>query len=92
MWTKISLPPSSGVIKPKPFVWLKNLTTPKAILYGLGLIALAIASVPYSSQIIKPAFASSEVHKIALCEKDGLFCANITKHGGYNYLRIINYD
>ena len=37
----------------------KNLTTPKAILFGLGLIALAIASVPYSSQIIKPAFALS---------------------------------
>ena len=71
---------------------MKNLSTPQSILFGLALIALAIASVPYSSKIVKPAFASSEVHKIALCEKDGLFCASITKHGGYNYLRIINYD
>ena len=31
---------------------MKNLTTPKAILFGLGLIALAIASVPYSSNIM----------------------------------------
>src|SRR5690606_4124981 len=28
MWTKTSLPPSSGVIKPKPRAWLKNLMTP----------------------------------------------------------------
>ena len=39
---------------------MKNLTTPQAILFGLGLIALAIASVPYSSKIIKPAFAMSK--------------------------------
>ena len=38
---------------------MKNLTTPKAILFGLGLIALAIASFPYSSKIVKPAYASS---------------------------------
>ena len=36
---------------------MKNLTTPKAILFGLGLIALAIASLPYSSNITKPAMA-----------------------------------
>ena len=38
---------------------MKNLTTPQAILCGLGLIALAIASVPYSSKIVKPAYAAS---------------------------------
>ena len=38
---------------------MKNLTTPQAILCGLGLIALAIATVPYSSTIIKPAYAAS---------------------------------
>tara|TARA_B100000029_G_scaffold452366_1_gene477540 strand:+ start:52 stop:258 length:207 start_codon:yes stop_codon:yes gene_type:complete len=55
---------------------MKNLTTPKAILFGLGLIALAIASVPYSSQIIKPVFASSDkVHKIAICDLSGNRCA-----------------
>ena len=58
---------------------MKNLTTPKAILFGLGLIALAIASVPYSSQIIKPAWASSgEVHKIAICEVSGNKCAEMS--------------
>ena len=56
---------------------MQNLTTPQAILCGLGLIALAIASVPYSSTIIKPAYASNGVHKIAICEPDGSLCARI---------------
>ena len=60
---------------------MKNLTTPKAILFGLGLIALAIASVPYSSQIVKPAFASNKVHKIAICDSYGSKCAVITDKG-----------
>jgi len=54
---------------------MKNLTTPQAILYGLGLIALAIASVPYSSKIVKPAYANNGVHKIALCKQRGEKCA-----------------
>ena len=40
---------------------MKNLTTPKAILCGFGLIALAIASVPYSSQIVKPAYENDRL-------------------------------
>ena len=40
---------------------MKNLTTPKAILFGLGLIALAIASFPYSSNVVKPAHASGHL-------------------------------
>ena len=63
---------------------MKNLTTPKAILFGMGLIALAIASVPYSSQIIKPAFASSEVHKITICDKYGSNCVR----PDFGYLKI----
>ena len=59
----------------------KNLTTPKAILFGLGLIALAIASVPYSSQIIKPAFANSDsdIQKVMICGyyKKELGCAGV---------------
>ena len=35
---------------------MKNLTTPKAILFGL-----AIASFPYSSNIVKPAHASGHL-------------------------------
>ena len=57
---------------------MKNLTTPQAILCGLGLIALAIASVPYSSTVIKPAYASNEVHKIAICEVSGNKCAEMS--------------
>ena len=61
---------------------MKNLTTPQAILCGLGLIALAIASVPYSSKIIKPAYASNGVHKIAICDEYGNQCASVTRVGG----------
>src|SRR6476659_7252717 len=31
MWTNASAPPSSGVMKPKPLVSLKNLTVPSVI-------------------------------------------------------------
>ena len=64
---------------------MKNLTIPQAILCGFGLVALAIASVPYSSNIVKPAFASNKVHKIAICHPNGFMCADISGDG---YLRI----
>ena len=64
---------------------MKNLTTPQAILLGLGLIALSIASVPYSSQIIKPAFASSGIQKVAICDASGLKCADMDKRGSSGY-------
>ena len=57
---------------------MKNLTTSKAILFGLGLIALAIASVPYSSQIIKPAFAKYDIQKVALCDYNTMICAKVS--------------
>ena len=60
---------------------MKNLTTPQAILCGLGLVALAIASVPYSSQIVKPAYASNGVNKIAICNPDGIKCVRINRNG-----------
>ena len=56
---------------------MKNLTTPQSILFGFGLVALAIASIPYSSNIVKPAFASNKVHKIAICDTNGSICADI---------------
>ena len=62
---------------------MKNLTTPQAILCGFGLVALAIASVPYSSQIVKPAFASNKVHKIAICNEYGNNCAKVNSYGLY---------
>ena len=63
---------------------MKNLTTPQAILCGFGLVALAIASVPYSSQIVKPAYASNgdEVQKVVICNLTSKLinftdCANV---------------
>ena len=56
---------------------MKNLTTPQAILFGFGLVALAIASIPYSSQVITPALATSAVHKVAICSQFGSDCVNI---------------
>ena len=58
---------------------MKNITTPQAILFGFGLVALAIASIPYSSQIIKPAHASNGVNKIAICDKSGTKCVSISR-------------
>ena len=42
---------------------MKKLTTPKAILFGFGLIALSIVSVPYSSKLISYAHASNNLTK-----------------------------
>jgi len=70
---------------------MKNLTTPQAILFGFGLVALAIASVPYSSQVVTPALASNGVHKIAICDDTGSVCANIRDKGDNHYLRIYPY-
>ena len=64
---------------------MKNLTTPQAILFGFGLVALAIASVPYSSQVVTPALASTGVHKIAICDASGSKCAGMDKRGSYGY-------
>jgi len=69
---------------------MKNLTTPKAILCGLGLVALAIASIPYSSKVITPAYASNGVQKIAICDSVGFNCADIlmNKRKGSRELRV----
>ena len=40
---------------------MKNLSMIKAILFGFGFIAIAIASVLHSDLIIKPAYALSNV-------------------------------
>lgn len=60
---------------------MKNLTTPQAIFLGLTLIAVAIASTPYSHTIIKPAYASSKVQKITICEPSGFSCTKINNLG-----------
>ena len=58
---------------------MKDLTTPQAILCGFALIALAIASIPYSSNIVSPAQAYTDrVSKVAICSQDGARCAQVT--------------
>jgi len=60
------------------------MTTPKAILLGLTFIAVAIASIPYSNNVVTPALARGHlVHKIAICEADGVNCATINRNGRY---------
>ena len=58
---------------------MKNLTTPQAILGGFALIALAIASIPYSSNIVTPAQAEApDVQKIVICDaNDHWYCASV---------------
>ena len=67
---------------------MKNLTTPQAILFGLGLIALAIASASYSSKIVKPAFASNEFHEDAICDETGSTCTSILELFGVRSFNI----
>ena len=53
------------------------MTTPKAILIGLTFIAVAIASIPYSNNVVTPALASGHVQKVAICTPTGGYCADI---------------
>ena len=72
---------------------MKNLTTPKAILIGLSLIAAAIATLPFSGIIVDDAKASN-IQKVMICAKNGL-CADvrhpITSDGnaGLNHLIVM---
>jgi hypothetical protein len=69
------------------------MTTPKAILIGLTFIAVAIASIPYSNNVVTPALASNHiVHKIAICEADGFPCASVNKGSRGNWLRVHSYN
>ena len=45
------------------------MTTPQAILSGFALVALAIASLPYTNGLISPAFASGEPMKVQICDR-----------------------
>ena len=61
---------------------MKNLTTPQAILCGFALIALAIASIPYSSSIVAPAHAAGGIQKVAICDAKNLNkCASVDYMG-----------
>jgi hypothetical protein len=56
------------------------MTTPQAILTGFALVALAIASLPYSNGLISPAFAATP-QKVQVCDYDG-DCIEVTPKGG----------
>jgi hypothetical protein len=56
MWTKTSLPPSSGWIKPKPLVALNHFTVPVAIfefLLSLLRVRPGAEAVPVSIEILE---------------------------------------
>jgi hypothetical protein len=58
----------------------KELTTPKAILIGMSLIAVAIASIPYSKSVVTEAHAASGVQKVQICGysyNKKLYCAGV---------------
>jgi hypothetical protein len=58
---------------------MRNLTSPQAIL--LGLIAFAIASIPYSSNLVTPAQASV-VQKVEICDPiNSSYCARVNIFG-----------
>ena len=63
------------------------MTTPKAILIGLTFIAVAIASIPYSNNVVTPALASG-VTRVAICDVNGSSCADMNTSGPYNRLRV----
>jgi hypothetical protein len=44
-----------------------ELTTPKAILIGMSLIAVAIASIPYSKSVVTEAHAANGFTKVQIC-------------------------
>lgn len=59
-----------------------KLTTPYAVLAGFGLAALAIASLPFTSQLVPVAHAQSGgVLKVVICNMSGARCADIDGSG-----------
>ena len=57
------------------------MTTPKAILIGLTFIAIAVASIPYSNNIVTPALASG-ITRVAICDINGNLCAVVENYRG----------
>ena len=67
---------------------MKNLTTPQAILCSFALVALAIASIPYSSNIVTPAHAAGGIQKVAICDvRNPSLCVPHVKKSGSLWMR-----
>ena len=62
-----------------------ELTTPKAILIGMSLIAVAIASIPYSKSVVTEAHAANGVQNVRICGHNSfnneLYCAKVDMFG-----------
>lgn len=61
-----------------------ELTTPKAILIGMSLIAVAIASIPYSKSVVTEAHAANGFTKVQICGYDNYGkekCARVVGFG-----------
>ena len=57
------------------------MTTPQAIVTGFALVALAIASLPYSNGLISPALAADKPMRVVICNELGYSCTNVS-YGG----------
>ena len=53
LWTKMSFSPLSCTMKPKPFLWLKNLTTPLSVI-GLGTKAGGKGEAKQAARAFEP--------------------------------------
>ena len=60
---------------------MTNLTTPKATLIGLSLIAAAIATTPLTSSLVQPANAQNGITKVQICNSNGNWCAAVSPGG-----------
>jgi hypothetical protein len=69
-----------------------ELTTPKAILIGLSLIAVAIASIPYSKSVVRDAHAeNARVTAVTICDRAGKYCGFGTQEGPM-FVRVDEYN
>src|SRR3954452_16845395 len=69
-WTKASFPPSSGVMKPKPFSSLNHLTTPVAIQHLLTAGSMREGCCPaLPSRMLRPPHGGH--NRIRLYQRDG---------------------
>ena len=63
---------------------MTKLTTPKSILIGFALIALSIASIPYSNLIVPKAYAGDA--NILYCIDGSTISLSGSVSGGWAYL------
>ena len=66
---------------------MTNLTTPKATLIGLSLIAAAIATTPLTSSLVQPANAQNGIQKVQICDATGMVCADVNYSDGLKVAR-----